>query len=304
MPSQAWIQESLCRLEDLEQERAEHEASLETTNDAPALRYHSEQIDRLDDAIRNLYRVLETAAESGSQDDADEADESVSRTGEFSRPHIPNVARRDTGAYGSVPFAAATSSAATSNHGWSQPLDDDDDPFGTPRSRSRPPSSRLPVGSGAPANSFPTPVRLATPAFDDDDSYETYDSSDEPRGSTGTGKWVAVTTIAAIVLIGGGFVALRSPAESQTGVAAPQPAGLPQVISATPVPPDTQGPQTPVSVQVDGLPSAAIDDAPRPKSGPETHPTRSHEPQNPAPEAEDHKLKIQKAGKNPLTGMQ
>jgi uncharacterized coiled-coil protein SlyX len=70
MATEDWIQESLARLESLEEERSRHEAALETADDAAALRMHAQAVERLDAKIRALYAELEAAAEQGDGTDA------------------------------------------------------------------------------------------------------------------------------------------------------------------------------------------------------------------------------------------
>ena len=48
--SPEWIEASLARLDELERERAEHEAALETVEDPTALKRHTEAFTRLEAA--------------------------------------------------------------------------------------------------------------------------------------------------------------------------------------------------------------------------------------------------------------
>ncbi len=77
MPTEDWIQESLARLESLEEERNRHEAALETSTDPASLRMNAQAVERLDAKIRSLYAELEAAAEQGDaeQGDADSGTE-------------------------------------------------------------------------------------------------------------------------------------------------------------------------------------------------------------------------------------
>ncbi|HEY0139030.1 MAG TPA: hypothetical protein VGB85_33315 [Nannocystis sp.] len=74
MPTEDWIQESLARLESLEEERNRHEAALETSTDPAALRMNAQAIERLDAKIRSLYAELEAAAEQGDAEQGDAVD--------------------------------------------------------------------------------------------------------------------------------------------------------------------------------------------------------------------------------------
>jgi hypothetical protein len=74
MPTEDWIQESLARLESLEEERNRHEAALESSTDPAALRMNTQAIERLDAKIRSLYAELEAAAEQGDAEQGDASD--------------------------------------------------------------------------------------------------------------------------------------------------------------------------------------------------------------------------------------
>lgn len=74
MPTEDWIQESLARLESLEEERNRHEAALESSTDPAALRMNAQAIERLDAKIRSLYAELEAAAEQGDAEQGDASD--------------------------------------------------------------------------------------------------------------------------------------------------------------------------------------------------------------------------------------
>jgi len=77
MATEDWIQESLARLESLEEERNKHEAALETASDPNTLRMHTQAIERLETKIRALYADLEAVADQGggaSDEDDDDSD--------------------------------------------------------------------------------------------------------------------------------------------------------------------------------------------------------------------------------------
>jgi hypothetical protein len=77
MATEDWIQESLARLESLEDERNKHEAALETASDPNTLRMHTQAIERLETKIRALYAELESVADQGggaTDEDEDEDD--------------------------------------------------------------------------------------------------------------------------------------------------------------------------------------------------------------------------------------
>lgn len=71
--SPEWIEASIAKLEQLEQERAEHEAAIETVKEPMALRRHTDALGRLDADIKSLYAQLEQYAE----DDEDEGEEAA-----------------------------------------------------------------------------------------------------------------------------------------------------------------------------------------------------------------------------------
>ncbi|MCA9635250.1 MAG: hypothetical protein KC420_04370, partial [Myxococcales bacterium] len=77
MESDDWIQESLARLEGLEEERARVESALEEASDANSMRSLSQRLESLDGEIRALYAALEAAAD----DEGGEAEEPA--TGDF-----------------------------------------------------------------------------------------------------------------------------------------------------------------------------------------------------------------------------
>jgi len=77
MATEDWIQESLARLESLEDERNKHEAALETASDPNTLRMHTQAIERLETKIRALYAELESVADQGggaTEEDEDDGD--------------------------------------------------------------------------------------------------------------------------------------------------------------------------------------------------------------------------------------
>ena len=87
MGSPEWIEDSLARLESMEQERDTLEAALESATDSGVLRMHSEAIDRLDGDIKQVYGTLESVAgeEEGKAEDVDD----VARTTPFERDLPP-----------------------------------------------------------------------------------------------------------------------------------------------------------------------------------------------------------------------
>jgi hypothetical protein len=222
MSSPDWIEESLERLEGLEQERDEHEKALESTADADVLRVHSEAIERLDAEIKQLYAALEAVAgdEEEEQEDVDE----VVKTAPFERdlpepPPEPEPELEDNPFAQPAPVAAAPVAAVPA----AVEEELEDNPFGPP--------SAAPASAPAtvmPAASFggPNPM-IADTGYD----------GDEKKG--GALKWVVL-----LVLVGGGgfggYTVFKGNEAPPPAPVAPTEA---KVIDATDVPDDTQGPK-------------------------------------------------------------
>jgi hypothetical protein len=209
MGSPEWIEESLARLESMEQARDEHETALEATTDAEALRMHSESIDRLDEEIKQLYAALEAVAEEGDDDEEDDEVDEVIRTSPFGR-----------GAEASEPGPAP---AVVSAPAPAAALDDlPDDPFGAP----------------APAPVAASAAPAASPAFADPAPMAMDMGFDEPK-SGGAGMWIVLV----VLLAGGGVGGFMFWKNNQKPPPAPVAPVEQRVIEATAVPDDTQGPK-------------------------------------------------------------
>jgi len=122
MATEDWIQESLARLESLEEERNRHEAALETANDSTELRMHTQAIERLEAKIRSLYAELEAAAEQGDGADAgedeDEDETDFGDSGQGQQAAASDVEtrlfrREDVAAQAAAVTTAASASAAS-----------------------------------------------------------------------------------------------------------------------------------------------------------------------------------------------
>lgn len=163
--SPEWIEASLAKLEQLEQERATHQQAIETTKEPMALRRHTDALGRLDAEIKALYAQLESFAEDDEEEEPEdeelaaavatperrtEGDETLSAPHIAAQPVIP-----------SAPLAAPISNAPA---------------FVTPPA---------PVASVA----MPAP----SPSYDDD----------EPKG--GAGKWIVLGLLLVGGLGGGGY---------------------------------------------------------------------------------------------------
>jgi hypothetical protein len=212
MGSPEWIEESLARLESMEQERDEHEKALESTADADALRMHSESIDRLDEEIKQLYAALEAVAEEGDDEEEEDDVDDVIRTSPFERDE-PAAAPAPEPEPEPEPAPAAA------------PVEDlPDDPFAVPSAAAAAPAAAAPAA--APAFADPAPMAMDA-------------GFDEPKGG-GAGKWIVLV----VLLVGGGAGGFFY-WKNQQKAAAPPPAAPAEakVIEATAVPDDTQGPR-------------------------------------------------------------
>jgi uncharacterized coiled-coil protein SlyX len=206
-PDESWIQASIERLEQLEQQRERHEAALESVSDVDALAKHSQAIEALDEEIKALYARLEAAAEH----DAGDEDGDTRTTAEFAR----NAAQTPVAAPQPVKVAAAS-------------LDELANPFGAPAGAT---AAAAAGGFGSGSSGGADPFTSATSAYDDDGDRR-----------SGGGMWVLAAVV--VVAIGGAGAWLATQGGTAAKPAEPVvPAAAPQVISATPVPPDTQGPK-------------------------------------------------------------
>jgi len=221
--SQAWIEHSLARLEELEQERDDHEQGLETASDADTLRIHSEGIERLDEEIKALYAKLESVAEDEDEADPDDA----AATNEFQRD---------------ADVAAAT--PAETSGAQSAPADElPDNPFGAP-------AAAAPVASGfGESSGFGEPSGFDDPGFGSPSTAD-YDL-DPPKG--GAGKWIVL----GLLVAGGGVGAFMYLNQKQEPEAAPAAPTEVRVIEAKAVPEDTQGPKAAKGADVDRTPGMA-----------------------------------------------
>lgn len=185
--SEEWIQGSLARLEELEDQRKQHEKALEAVLDADTLRIHSEAIEELDAEIQKLYHQLETVA---NQDNG----------GAELKPSSDNEVA-----------ANETVVEASSDYPFASPPSDDQ--------RSLTASSSL--------------------ADMDSDKSGYYDLDYDKPKTGGPVRWLVILVL--VVAVGGlaSWFYLSRPATT-IEEKIPEP---PKVIEATPVPPDTQGPQ-------------------------------------------------------------
>lgn len=278
-PTEDWIQESLARLESLEEERNRHEAALETATDPAVLRMNSQAVERLDAKIRSLYAELEAAAEQGdAAGDADaDAELEAEDDGEdevaggttrlFKRADIAaqavtmqgssDTVKQDTRAVPARVTPAAATPAAMPFAPVSTPS-----PFGGAVQQVSSTPTASPFGGGAPASPFgqsaspfgdvPQSAPFGSSGADTSDppkfsapmasnSFDAGNSfDDEP--SSGSSSKMGLIVGAAIVVAGlVAYLALGGKEEAPPSVA---PAGPVKVIGGMEVPPDTQGPKT------------------------------------------------------------
>ena len=195
--SPEWIETSLARLDELEQERAEHEAALDEVKDPLTLKQHNEALSRLDDEIKTLYAQLEAVAEDDEDEDEDEAQadaqaDAPTDTGagedEPSSPQPSAIAEPPAAAETPSPATAAPAAAAAAE----APSPAASDPLSAPAE----PAADNPFGGGMD----PAPI------ITDDDL--------KPKG--GGAKWAFVGVIVAIVVgavtrsVRGGLIALTA----------------------------------------------------------------------------------------------
>ena len=293
--SQEWISESLARLETLEQERDAHEAELERANDADALRAHSEAIDRLDEEIRRLYAALEAVAaedDDAEADDAEPADEATA-TNEFQRE-----AANPMDPSGNAPFGASQPTDLLPSEPASPFAAAPASPFAAaPASPfAAAPAGPFAAAPGQVASAATEPAPGFAPAADFADYASEMD--DEISSGGGKGKWlVAALGVAAVAGVVAWTQMGRAPAAPAP--VATSPAEV-QVIKASAVPPDTQGPKSAEGADVSQTPEREYTKSER-RSAPRAR-SRSggNRPQREAAQPEDSRKLEVGAGSDPF----
>lgn len=231
--SQEWIEQSLARLEQLEQQREKHEKALETAIDGEALRENSEAIDKLDEEIKSLYAALEAVAEEEDEAPEDEEAGQSAVTNQFSRE-----ADAEIGDSQSTPAAIPVA----------------DPPLGSPFDG--PPASPTAattsdVGDlGSPFGGPPAAVEPA-PAINPDFA-STYAGDDDIKVKGGAGKWILIGLVVVGAAGGGGYYYYNQ--QQKNAPPPPVEKGPVQVIEAGEVPPDSEGPQGAKGADVDKTP--------------------------------------------------
>ena len=277
MPTEDWIQESLARLESLEEERNRHEAALETSTDPAALRMNAQAIERLDAKIRSLYAELEAAAEQGDAEqgdapesddlgdasDNDEDDVAGGTTQMFRRSDLAAQAAAMRGppqTVKQVPATAKLAPAAAAPVAAAAPrVTPVAAPFAAPFAAPVSTPAAAPVGQapaaspfGSPASPFgevPQSAPFGSSTSESQDfgapmSATSFDSgrSFDDESSAGSGSKMGIIIGAAVVVVGLVAYLAFGGKDEETPVAAP--AGPVKVIGGKEVPPDTQGPKT------------------------------------------------------------
>lgn len=150
MATEVWIQESLARLESLEEERNRHESALETANDSATLRVHTQAIERLDAQIKTLYAELESASEHGENDvfddedgenDVSDAEDGEDNAETAPRGFVPSLYAYHTSTTRCIPNAPAKQAAAVATVA----LDSEPTPAPAPRPFADVPTPTAPV---------------------------------------------------------------------------------------------------------------------------------------------------------------
>jgi hypothetical protein len=255
MATEEWIQESLARLESLEEERKKHEDALETASDPATLRMHTQAVERLEVKIRALYAELEAVAaqdgdgsdDAGDDDDDDGSDAVADSDDDLddsepapapvraapARPAPTAFESPAASPFGSAPAAAPFSSAPASPFGDAPAAS----PFGSAPSES-------PGFSSAPAASF--------------------DVGDDHEGGSSSKMGLIIGLVLVLGGVGAYFAFGRKPVEEAPPPAAPTEL---KVIKSGEVPPDTQGPRTAKGGDIDVAHGAQIKETERRTGG-------------------------------------
>ncbi len=313
MPTEDWIQESLARLESLEEERNRHEAALETATDPATLRMNAQAIERLDAKIRSLYAELEAAAEQGDgsdeeQDDGhdehDEHDEEPSETGEGAT----RLFRRDDVAAQAAAVHAVAAAPAPTPAPRPAPVATMPQQAPTPVAAPISPAPASPMaspfgGAVAPFSTGPaSPFGEVAAPFPSSEqasfstSGSSYGSDDEPSG--GGSKMGLIIAGVVLVLGIGGYFAFKGKTEEPPPAA---PTGPATVIRAGEIPPDTQGPKTVKGSDVDAIKGTQFKEG-RPVPSGNSGGSGSNPTPTEKPKKKDPRAKIQQAD-DPLAGI-
>ena len=268
--NEAWIQDSLARLE-----------QLETHRQRVAATGRADELAEIDEEIKSLYEVLEAAAAEDAENSAAAANQMPAAPEPQRGWDVPHPA------FGPAPGMSAQAPVAAPV----QP------PFAAPPMES--PFAAPPMQSPFAA-AEPYPAAAPAPSF----ASASYDASsdDEPRG--GSGGIIAVAIVGVLALGGAGYWFLGRPKP----VEAPPPAAPTdvQVFKAGAIPEDTQEPQVAKGGEADRTPTVTLkvsddnDRRSRPSSsGSNNRPSSRPEPE---PAGPGKKIKVD-ASNDPLAGV-
>lgn len=241
--SDEWIQESLARLESMEEERQQHEAALESATDPDRLRFHSQEVERLEVEIRNLYQSLEAVADG--QEVPDEAPAQA-----YEQPAQPAYEQ---------PAAAYEQPAAA----YEQPAQPAQPAFAQPAQ----PAFQQPAQPAFQQPAFQQPAfqQPAGPAFGGgpDPGMSGMDDLDLDKPKKSGALWGAIV-VGVLALAGGGYFFMQG---QDKPVEETKPAGPVKVIGGGDVPPDTQGPKAAKGKNVDSSSGTVFKEGSGPRPG-------------------------------------
>ncbi|MEZ4380211.1 MAG: hypothetical protein R3A79_02595 [Nannocystaceae bacterium] len=300
MASDDWIQESLARLEGLEEERNKTEAALESATDPNELRTLSQRLDQLEAEIAGLYQNLEAAADNadtgGMGDEPPTGDfvpaaseeedfDSDAPTGLFSRDDLANMA--------AAQGAQLPTSVPQPGHEQLPPQPIAQQPIAQQPAFSAPPQqpgfgAPAQAGFGAPAQAgfgappqagfgapaqpgFGAPAQqpgfgapAQQPGFGGGMSTDYADLDDDLQPKS-KGPLIAIILVVLVLGGVGGYFALAGGGGEETPDVAP--AAPAKVIKAGEVPPDTQGPKGAKGADIDSIEGSQFKEGTRPRSG-------------------------------------
>lgn len=217
--SPEWIEASLAKLDELEQQRSEHEAALESANDPLSLKEHNGALERLDAEIKALYTQLEAFDDEDEGEDEDEDEAAAAAAGQAEAEaedagDAGSETQADEHAAAEPPGGTLNDEIASASLSTPSPASLDANPFGS-------------AGGGSGGGGFDAPAPVS---FDDDL---------KPHG--GGGKWVFLGLVLAGGLgVGGFFLWKNMEAQKQKDVKPT--VGEEIKIEAAAIPDDTEAP--------------------------------------------------------------
>lgn len=282
MATEEWIQESLGRLESLEEERKKHEDALETASDPATLRMHTQAIDRLEVKIRALYAELEAvAAEADSDESASEEVEEASATELEPEPEPAPVRAAPAAPPAAAPFSSPPPAA----------------PFGSPPASAPFGSAPASPFGDAPAAPFAS-APVESPSLSAAASYDLDDTE-----STGSGGSKIGLIIGLVVVLGGAGAYFVLAGKAAEEAPPPPPPTEIKVIKSGEIPPDTQGPRAAQAGDISFTQGAQIKETERRTGGGSGGGSPSSTPSSSEPKKKkDDKTKIESTD-DPLAGI-